>query len=117
VDRRIIGLVGGYALAYWTSVVAYPINVAWAPFHSWPAFSHRVRDHRLGRGVHGSVRDARAQRSPAAASSCVQRAQLRAGVEGSLLLVIETADLLFDAAKTRAFLEGLETRQVSEVEF
>src|SRR5512139_2544901 len=34
----ILGLCGGYGLAYWTSVISYPINVAGRPFHSWPSF-------------------------------------------------------------------------------
>lgn len=32
------GGLGGYALQYWVSAVAYPINVGGRPFHSWPAF-------------------------------------------------------------------------------
>jgi Protein of unknown function (DUF3341) len=33
-----LGMIGGYSLEYWVSVVAYPINVGGKPFHSWPAF-------------------------------------------------------------------------------
>jgi hypothetical protein len=32
------GLVGGYGLEYWASTIAYPMNIAGRPFHSWPAF-------------------------------------------------------------------------------
>jgi hypothetical protein len=35
------GILGGlcaYALCYWTSVIAYPLNVGGKPFHSAPAF-------------------------------------------------------------------------------
>ncbi|HEY7161783.1 MAG TPA: DUF3341 domain-containing protein [Acidobacteriota bacterium] len=34
----IFGLVGGYALCYWVSVIEYPINVGGKPLHSWPSF-------------------------------------------------------------------------------
>ena len=34
----IAGLLGGYALQYWTSVIDYPLNVGGRPFHSWVAF-------------------------------------------------------------------------------
>ena len=34
----IVGLVAGYGLAYWSSVIEYPINVGGRPFHSWPSF-------------------------------------------------------------------------------
>ncbi len=32
------GLVGGYGLQYWTSVIDYPLNIGGRPFHSWVAF-------------------------------------------------------------------------------
>ncbi len=34
----ILGGICGYALCYWTSVIAYPLNVGGKPFHSVPAF-------------------------------------------------------------------------------
>jgi hypothetical protein len=34
----IAGACSGFGLAYWVSVVAYPINVGGRPFNSWPAF-------------------------------------------------------------------------------
>lgn len=34
----ILGGLAGYALCWWTSVVAYPLNVGGKPFHSVPAF-------------------------------------------------------------------------------
>jgi hypothetical protein len=32
------GLVGGYGLQYWVSVIDYPLNIGGRPFHSWVAF-------------------------------------------------------------------------------
>ena len=34
----ILGGLFGYALCYWTSVMAYPLNIGGKPFHSAPAF-------------------------------------------------------------------------------
>lgn len=34
----LLGMIGGYSLQYWVSVMNYPINVGGKPFHSWPAF-------------------------------------------------------------------------------
>jgi hypothetical protein len=34
----VVGCVGGYALQFWASAVAYPLIVGGKPFHSWPAF-------------------------------------------------------------------------------
>ena len=32
------GLVGGWSLEYWVSVIEYPLNIGGRPFHSWPSF-------------------------------------------------------------------------------
>ena len=34
----LVGCIGGFALQYWVSAVAYPVNVGGKPFVSWPAF-------------------------------------------------------------------------------
>ena len=34
----LFGCIGGYALQYWASAIAYPLNVGGKPLHSWPAF-------------------------------------------------------------------------------
>jgi len=34
----ILGALVGYGLCYWTSVMAYPLNIGGKPFHSAPAF-------------------------------------------------------------------------------
>ena len=34
----IVGLIVGYGLQYWASVIEYPMNIGGRPYHSWPAF-------------------------------------------------------------------------------
>src|ERR1700730_6490728 len=34
----LVGCIGGYALPYWWSLIAYPLNTGGKPLHSWPAF-------------------------------------------------------------------------------
>lgn len=34
----LMGMLAGFTLQYWTSVIDYPLNVAGRPFASWPAF-------------------------------------------------------------------------------
>jgi hypothetical protein len=34
----ICGVIGGYGLLYWITVIAYPHNVGGRPVHSWPAY-------------------------------------------------------------------------------
>ncbi len=35
----VIGLIAGFALCYWTSVIDYPLNIGGRPLNSWPAFA------------------------------------------------------------------------------
>ena len=32
------GLISGYGLQYWTSVIDYPLNIGGRPYHSWVSF-------------------------------------------------------------------------------
>ena len=34
----VTGAVAGWALQYWSAVIAYPLNIGGRPFNSWPAF-------------------------------------------------------------------------------
>ncbi|REJ88206.1 MAG: DUF3341 domain-containing protein [Planctomycetota bacterium] len=34
----LLGLVVGYGLQYWTTVIEYPLNIGGRPLHSWPSF-------------------------------------------------------------------------------
>src|SRR2546427_6122626 len=34
----LVGLLAGYGLEYWSSAIAYPMNIGGRPFHSWPQF-------------------------------------------------------------------------------
>lgn len=34
----ILGAIAGFGLQYWTSVIAYPLNIGGRPLNSWPAF-------------------------------------------------------------------------------
>src|SRR5882762_2246038 len=36
--RQPAGCIGGFLLQYWTSAVAYPLNVGGRPLNSWPSF-------------------------------------------------------------------------------
>jgi hypothetical protein len=34
----VLGLLGGWALQYWSSVIEYPLNIGGRPENAWPAF-------------------------------------------------------------------------------
>jgi len=113
----IVGLVGGYALAYWTSVIDYPINVGGRPFHSWPSFLPIVFETTVLVAAFTAVFGMLALNGlPQPYHPIFNAPNFALASKDRFFLLIEAADLLFDGTKTRAFLEQLETRQVSEVE-
>jgi hypothetical protein len=113
----IVGLCGGYGLAYWTSVIAYPINVAGRPFHSWPAFLPVTFETTVLFAAFTAVLGMLALNGlPQPHHPVFNAPNFALASKDRFFLVIETEDLLFDREKTRLFLEGLEARQVSEVE-
>jgi hypothetical protein len=84
----ICGALGGFALCYWTSAIAYPMNIGGRPLNSWPAFIPvTLRVHDPGGVAVGGARHAGAERLAASAPSGVQRRALLAGVSRPLLPV------------------------------
>jgi hypothetical protein len=76
----IAGLLGGWGLQYWSSVIEYPLNIGGRPFNAWPAFV------------------------VPAFETTVLLAALSAD---RFFICIEAADPNFDRAATREFLQGL----------
>jgi len=112
----LVGCLGGYALQYWSSVIAYPLNIGGKPLHSWPAFIPVTFECTI----------------LAAALSCVLGMLALNGLPmpyhpvfnlarfvlvscNRFFLCIEAKDPKFDLEATRRFLESLEPREVSTV--
>lgn len=113
----ILGLLGGYGLAYWTSVIAYPINVAGRPFHSWPAFLPVTFETTVLFAAFTAVLGMLALNGlPQPYHPVFNAPRFALASKDRFFLLIESRDLLFDLEKTRRFLEGLDARLVSEVE-
>ena len=113
----IAGALAGYGLEYWTQVIAYPLNIGGRPYLSWvsfipPAFETTI----LFARVHGRPLDAGAERAAAAVSPGVQRAAVRRASQDKFFLAIEASDPKFDLDQTRAFLSGLNAREVVAVD-
>ncbi len=112
----ILGLLTGYGLQYWVTVINYPLNIAGRPLHSWPMFVPVTFEltilfaslaaffgvlflNGLPRPYHPVFN------VPAFAVASRNR----------FFLAIEANDPMFDRADTAAFLEALEAKEVSEV--
>lgn len=125
-DRRISGLVlaggiagalAGYGLQYWTSVVAYPLNIGGRPFHAWvnfipSAFELTILFAAFTAGISMIALNGLPQPyHPVFNVPGFDRAS-----QDKFFLAIEATDRQFDARTTRDFLSSLNPTAISEIE-
>ncbi|HXG93299.1 MAG TPA: DUF3341 domain-containing protein [Blastocatellia bacterium] len=115
----LLGCVGGFALCYWVSAIAYPINIGGRPLNSWPAFIPVTFECTILLAALSAVLGMLALNGlpqPYHPVFNVDRFELAS--RNHFFLCIESSDPRFDAERTREFLEGMEgAREVSDVEF
>ena len=113
----IAGGVAGFALQYWTSVVAYPINVGGRPFFSWPSFIPATFETTiLGAALTAVLGMLALNGLPTPHHPIFNAPRFALASRDSFFLCIEAADPRFDAEQTRRLLERLSPHPVSEVE-
>ena len=113
----IAGLVGGYALAYWTSAIDYPINVGGRPLHSWPAFIPITFETTVLCAALATVLGMFALNGlPMPYHPVFNVPRFALATRDQFFLCIEATDPQFDRQGTRRFLERLEALSVSEVD-
>jgi hypothetical protein len=114
----IFGCVGGYALAYWTSAIDYPLNIGGRPLHSWPAFIVPTFETTILFSALTAVVGMLALNGlpmPYHPVFNVQRFREHASNDG-LFLVVEAKDPKFDHTATRKLLESLGAKEINEVQ-
>jgi hypothetical protein len=112
----IVGGFGGLALQYWTTVVAYPLNIGGRPLFSWPSFVPVIFEMTV------LVAALSAVLGMLAINGLPQPYHPLFGVPGfdratqdRFFLSIRAQDPLFDERSTRQMLEQLGAKEVVDV--
>ena len=112
----IIGLIAGYSLEYWTSVIAYPMNIGGRPLHSWPMFVPPAFETTILCAAISAVVGMLALNGlPQPYHPVFNAPRFSMASQDSFFLVIEADDPKFDAAETRRMLDSLQPREVVDV--
>jgi Alternative complex III, ActD subunit len=113
----LLGLLGGFGLEYWASVIAYPMNVGGRPFASWPAFVVPAFETTvLGSALVTVVGMLLLNGFPQPYHPVFNVKSFATASRDRFFLCVESRDPKFDALKTRELLQGLGASEVSEVE-
>lgn len=113
----VLGFVGGFALAYWTSVIDYPLNIGGRPLNSWVSFSIPTYETTIllaALATAGSMLALNGLPQPYHPVFNVEAFRKTASSTG-FFLCLEATDPRFDLGRARAFLEGLHPKAINEV--
>ena len=112
----IVGLLAGYGLEYWTSVIAYPLNIGGRPYHSWPMFVPPAFETTILFAAISAVVGMLALNGlPQPYHPVFNAPRFSQASQDSFFLVIEADDPKFDRTATRDMLTSLQPKEVVEV--
>ena len=112
----LIGFVSGYALAYWTSVIDFPLNVGGRPLHSWPAFIPVTFETTvLGAAIATVLGMFALNGLPMPYHPVFNVPRFVMASKDRFFLIVFSTDPKYEPASTRRFLESLGARSISEV--
>jgi hypothetical protein len=112
----VVGCVGGYALQFWASAVAYPLNIGGKPFHSWPAFIPITFECTILVAALSAVLGMLALNGlPQPYHPVFNVPRFALASRNRFFLCVEARDPRFHLEETRRFLETLGPREVTSV--
>lgn len=112
------GAVLGFGMQVWVSVIDYPLNIGGRPLFSWPAFIPVTFETTILLGAFAAVFGMLALNGlPRPYHPVFNVASFERATTDRYFMLIEASDPRFDQVGTRAFLEGLGSREVSDVDW
>src|SRR5262245_16958152 len=114
----ITGTIGGLGLQYWASVIEYPMNIGGRPFASWVSFIVPAYETTILFAAGAAVLGMLALNGlPEPYHPVFNVPAFALATRDKFFICVEARDPLFDAARTRSFLEELpQVSGVYEVE-
>src|SRR5215216_4942215 len=113
----ILGGLIGYGLQYYVAVIDYPINVGGRPLHSWPSFMPITFEMTILFAAFAAVFGMLAlNKLPQPYHPVFNAPRFALASRDRFFLVIEARDPKFDHARTKTFMEGLNAKEVVDVE-
>jgi hypothetical protein len=113
----ILGALAGWGLEYWSSVIAYPLNIGGRPLNAWPAFLVPAFETTILFAAGSAVLGMLALNGlPEPYHPVFNAPAFALATRDRFFICVEASDPRFDPAETRSLLEGLGAAQVSEVE-
>jgi len=113
----IIGGLIGYGLQYYVAVIDYPLNVGGRPYHSWPSFIPITFEMTILCAALAAVFGMLAlNKLPQPYHPVFNVERFALATRDRFFLVIEANDPKFDHDKTLEFMNGLNAKEVIDVE-
>jgi hypothetical protein len=113
----IIGGLVGYGLQYYVAVIDYPLNVGGRPYHSWPSFIPITFEMTVLFAAFSAVFGMLAlNKLPMPYHPVFNAPRFALASRDRFFLVIEARDPKFDHDATWKFMEGLNPKEVVDVE-
>ena len=114
----VLGGVGAYLMQWFSATIHYPINVAGRPYHSWPMFVPITFELTILGAAFAAVFGMLAMNGlPRPHHPVFNVPAFALASRNRFFLCIQANDPKFDPEATRRFLQGLNPKEVSDVEF